>query len=95
MAEKRTKRELEAADLEAKAKAIRRAEKAFWNEVEERLDEVKDRFGLSDKFNDICRTYDARTGREISDLYNYITSSEQVKAYQSRRPAEDGQTDFV
>ena len=46
MSEKLTKREQEAFDLEAKAKAIRKAEKAFWTEVEERLEEVKKRFHL-------------------------------------------------
>lgn len=30
----------EAREYEAKAKALRREEKAFWNEVEKRLDEV-------------------------------------------------------
>ena len=44
----KTKRAREAAALEAKAKALRREEKAFWDEVEERLDEVKARFNLSD-----------------------------------------------
>ena len=37
-----------ASKLEAEAKAIRRAEKAFWADVESRLDEVKERFHLSD-----------------------------------------------
>ncbi len=46
------KRQIEAAKLEAQAKAIRRAEKAFWNEVEERLDEVKERFDLTDRESD-------------------------------------------
>lgn len=39
----------QAADFEAKAKAIRRAEKAFWAEVEQRLPEVKKRFNLTEK----------------------------------------------
>lgn len=52
----KTKRAREAAALEAKAKALRREEKAFWDEVEERLDEVKARFNLSDKGGTRSRT---------------------------------------
>jgi hypothetical protein len=48
----RSTREKEAAELEAKAKAIRRAEKAFWQEVESRLPEVKTRFHLTDEKRD-------------------------------------------
>lgn len=43
----RSAREKEASEMEAKAKALRRAEKAFWEEVEQRLSEIKKRFNLS------------------------------------------------
>lgn len=95
MDDTRTKREREAADLEAKAKAIRRAEKAFWSEVEERLDEVKERFGMSDKFDEICRTYNAWTEDEKETLYKHLVSDTQVNYYQrTHKSAEDHQTSF-
>lgn len=48
--DKKPKSRLEqAADFDAKAKAMRRAEKAFWEEVENRLPEVKERFDLESK----------------------------------------------
>lgn len=46
--EERQRKLARAARLEAEARAIRREEQAFWREVEDRLDEVKERFGLSD-----------------------------------------------
>ena len=92
----RTKREREAADLEAKAKAIRRQEKAFWAEVEERLDEVKKRFDMSDKFDEICQTYDARTDSDKEALYKHLVSDRQVNYYRStHKPEEDHQTGFA
>lgn len=81
MEDNRTKREREAADLEAKAKAIRRQEKAFWSEVEERLDEVKERFGMSDKFEEICQTYNATSDEEKNSLYKHLVSDTQVNYY--------------
>ena len=92
----RTKREIEASELEAKAKAIRRAEKAFWVEVEERLDEVKRRFDVSDKFEDICRTYDAYTDDEKEALYKHLVSDTQVNYYKRniRKPEESAASSF-
>ena len=81
MEKPRTKRELEASDLEAKAKAIRRQEKAFWDEVTERLEEIKERFGLSDTFDAICRTYSAYLTDEKEALYRHIISEKQVDYY--------------
>ena len=96
MEDNRTKREREAADLEAKAKAIRRQEKAFWAEVEERLDEVKERFGMSDKFDEICRTYNATSDEEKNSLYRHLVSDRQVSYYRNtHKPEEDHQTSFT
>ncbi len=90
MEKSRTKRELEASELEAKAKAIRRQEKAFWDEVTQRLDEVKDRFGMSDKYDDICLTYGAYTEAEREALYRHLTSARQVEYYARIAPKPEG-----
>lgn len=37
----------EAAELEAKAKALRREDEAFWKQVDERLDEIKKVYSLA------------------------------------------------
>ena len=96
MSETRTKRELEAAKLEAEAKAIRRAEKAFWSEVEERLPEVKKRFCMSDKFDEICQTYNATSDEEKNSLYRHLVSDTQVNYYRRiHKPEEDHQTSFT
>ena len=60
MSEKTTnkpQRFIEAAEHESEAKRLRKAEKDFWNEVEERLAEVKERFSLveKEKRNDFSR----------------------------------------
>lgn len=87
----KTKRELEAAAHEAKAKAIRRAERAFWAEVEERLEEVKEKFPdkltsdnspkKPDIFETICQTYGVTTGEEKEALYKHLISVTQVNYY--------------
>ena len=80
MQERKTRRE-EAAELEAKAKAIRRAERAFWEEVEGRAEEVKIKLGLSDIFDLICQAYDANTQVDRDKLLKHIISASQVDYY--------------
>lgn len=81
MGQIKSKRADEAAELEAKAKALRRAEKAFWDEVYERLPEIQNRFNMSDKFEEICRTYGADTDKSKADLLKHIVSDQQVNYY--------------
>ena len=81
MGEIKSKRAVEAAELEAKAKTLRRAEKAFWDEVNERLPEIQNRFNMSDKFGEICRTYGADTDKAKADLLQHILSEKQVNYY--------------
>lgn len=57
-----TSRTERAAKLEAEAKAMRRAEKAFWTEVEDRLDEVKEHFSLVDVSDTYTSKPDGRDG---------------------------------
>ncbi len=81
MGEIKSKRAEEAAELEAKAKSLRRAEKAFWDEVDERLPEIQNRFNMSDRFEEICRTYGANTDKAKADLLKHIVSDQQVNYY--------------
>ncbi len=90
----RTKREIEASKLEAEAKAMRRAEKAFWSEVEERMDEIREHFDMSDKFDEICRTYGAYTDTEKETLYRHLISDRQVDYYRRIKPDGSAASSF-
>ena len=67
------KRAIEAADHEKKAKALRRAEIKFWEEIKDRLEEIKIEYRLSDTWDKICRTYEADNEEDIKKL-----SSEEI-----------------
>ncbi len=71
-----------AIELEAKAKAIRRQEQAFWDDVELRADEVKERLKALDKFDAICKIYNACTEDEKDTLYKYLLNDRQIDLYQ-------------
>ncbi len=102
MTEEKSQRELKAAKYEAEAKALRRAEKAFWIEAEERLEEVKKKFKLSDvtedkkksvsdKFTDICRKYDVESEEEKEELYTHIVSAKQIEYFFRAHPRKRGE----
>lgn len=86
----KSKREKNAAELEKRAKQLRREEQAFWTEVAERLDEIKARHSINirDRYADICITYGAYTDEERDALYAHLTSDRQVEFY--RRIAGGG-----
>ncbi len=79
----KSKRELDAAEFERQAKELRRAEKAFWAEVEERREEVASRIRVSDRFEEICQTYGADTEEQKAKLYQHIVSDRQVSYYRA------------
>lgn len=88
----KSKRERQAADHEAEAKRLRREEKAFWIEVEERKTEVLSRLNMSDRYEDICRTYGAYTDADKDRLYMHIISDSQVQYY-ARHADDSSETD--
>lgn len=89
----KSKRERQAADYEAEAKRLRREEKAFWSEIDERKNEVLSHLNMSDKFSQICLTYGAYTDDEKEKLYMYLISERQVQFY-ARYADETSETDL-
>ena len=89
----KTKRAERAAKLEAEAKRLRREEKEFWDEVEERIDEIRkkypDKSEVSDKYDKICRTYGCVTASEKEDLYRHIISTRQIEYYKKTIRKDD------
>ena len=77
----------EAAELERKAKALRRKESEFWSQVDVRRDEVLSRLQVSDTWRRILEAYSCHTEEDERALCEYLTSERQVAFY--RRQASD------
>ena len=77
-----TERITKAAQLEAQAKALRRAEQDFFREADRRQEELISRWGM-----DYVRrlSYIAtRYGCAIDDLLDFISADDQVDIYRSK-----------
>ena len=74
-----------AAELEAQAKALRRAEKQFWDDVEARAAEVREHLNVGHSISDgadipLMRLAIEEYGIMEEELYEFITS-DAVKTY--------------
>lgn len=84
-----------AAELEAEAKALRRAEKKFWDDIEGRKEEILEHFGVgqfieaqSDILSEVAMSY----GISSDELYDYITS-DSVRGFYQRWRQRQAQQD--
>ena len=77
-----------ARELEAEAKALRRAEKQFWQDIEDRKDEVIDYLNVgqneSSGEDNLMKLASEMYGISERELYDYITSDRQVRYYKSQ-----------
>lgn len=72
-----------ARELEAEAKALRRAEKEFWSDIDERKDEVIKHLGVG-QFDELCLLYGAYTAHDKQRLLEYLKEEEQIDQYRVR-----------
>lgn len=93
---KKNKRLSDAAELERQAKALRKSEKNFWAEVEERVEEISEKYGdkfqknVPNKWNEICSAYGAASPDEATKLFEHIVSKNQIDYYSRRVKNNEG-----
>ena len=73
-----------AAEYEAKAKELRRKEKAFIDEVSSRWDELKVKLKKQDDFDLICEYYGVTNPEQRKILLNHIMSDRQRDYFYGR-----------
>lgn len=70
-----------ARQLEAEAKELRRQEKRFWEEVDERREEISEHLGVGQAPTDLMSNAAQLYGITAEELYAYVTSEQQVEFY--------------
>lgn len=85
MNEKNIKRVFEAAELERRAKQLRREEAAFLEEADSRKDELLDRWNITTPEEyAIIKELSDRYGCSADDLLIYLQSDEQINNYKNQ-----------
>lgn len=75
--------------LQAKAKRVQRAEEDFFREVDERRDEILDRFCAKDRLQDAA----ALIGTDADSLFEWILSDDHVYLYRQHLSQADPAND--
>lgn len=70
-----------ARELEAEAKALRRQEKQFWDDVKERADEVKDFLNVGQNSEILSDTHAEEIGKIVESVCGSITDLDALKEY--------------
>lgn len=84
MNEKNVKRVFEAAELERRAKQLRREEQAFLEEADSRKDELLDRWNITTPEEyAIIKELSDRYGCSADDLLVYLQSDEMINNYKN------------
>lgn len=70
-----------ARELEAEAKALRRQEKQFWDDVTERADEVKTFLNVGQNSEVLSDTHAEEVGKVVESVVGSITDLDALKEY--------------
>ena len=77
-----------AKQLEAEAKAIRRAEQNFWKEVDKRKSEVSERYSINTMSDNRLEEAASFYGITADELFDYIISERQINYYKNTHKLE-------
>lgn len=73
-----------ARELEAEAKALRRQEKQFWDDVKERADEVKAFLGVGQNCENLSDGHAEAIGKAVEEICGSINDLDALKEYLNR-----------
>ena len=75
--------------LQAKAKRVQRAEEEFFRDVDERKDEILERWNTSDRLQDLA----SQLGTDADSLFDWILSDEHAYLYRQHLSQTDPAND--